>query len=184
MTTNIVTIATNFQEHASKFFPKIALGVGIFLAFWITAIIVSALIKKIAKGVNNEKKDVIFLLAKIVFAALFITGIISGLGTAGINIIPLITGLGLTGFALGFAFKDLLSNVLAGIMIIIHRPFIVGDEITVSGLSGKIVNIDLRYTALTSGNKIFLIPNTTLLTTPITITNAEETNYHEKRFNL
>ena len=124
------------------------------------------------------------LLAKIVYISLVIIGIISGLGTTGVNIMPLITGLGLTGFALGFAFKDFLSNILAGIMIIIHRPFILGDEITVSGLSGKIVNIDLRYTALSSDDKIYLIPNTTLLTTPITITNPEETNYHEKRFNL
>ena len=173
-----------FVRYFKNNLPGIAIGVGIFIAFWITAIVVSHIIKKIAKGVHNEKKDVIFLLAKIIYATLFITGIISGLGTAGVNIMPLITGLGLTGFALGFAFKDLLSNILAGIMIIIHRPFIVGDEITVSGFSGKIVNIDLRYTAITSDNKIILIPNTTLLTTPIVITNAEDTNYHEKRFNL
>ncbi len=184
MKTNLTSIAANLQDHAGDLLPKVAMGIGIFVVLWIVAIIVSSIIKKIPSGANDEKKDVIFLLAKIVYISLVIIGVISGLGTTGVNIMPLITGLGLTGFSLGFAFKDFLSNILAGIMIIIHRPFILGDEITVSGLSGKIVNIDLRYTALTSDDKIYLIPNTTLLTTPITITNSKETNYHEKRFNL
>jgi len=173
-----------FVQHFKDALPKIAFGVGIFIVFWITAIIFSYLIKKITKGVNEEREEVIFLLSKIGYATLLIIGLISALGTIGVNIMPLITGLGLTGFALGYAFKDLLSNILAGVMIIIHRPFIVGDEITVTNITGKIVNIDLRYTALTDDNKIYLIPNTSLMTNPITITNAKETKYHEKRFGL
>lgn len=173
-----------FVQHFKAVLPKIALGIGVFVAFWIAAIIISYIIKKVSKGVNEEKEEVIFLLSKIGYATLFIIGIISALGTVGVNIMPLITGLGLTGFALGYAFKDLLSNVLAGVMIIIHRPFIVGDEITVANITGKIVNIDLRYTALTADDKIYLIPNTSLMTNPITITNAKETKYHEKRFGL
>ncbi len=173
-----------FVQHFKDILPKIAIGVGIFIAFWITAIIFSYLIKKITKGVGEEREEVIFLLSKIGYATLLIIGLISALGTIGVNIMPLITGLGLTGFALGYAFKDLLSNILAGVMIIIHRPFIVGDEITVTNLTGTIVNIDLRYTALTADDKIYLIPNTSLMTNPITITNAKETKYHEKRFGL
>jgi len=184
MNTNLTSIAANFQGHVGKYLPKIAMGIGIFIAFWILAIIISYLIKKISKGVNEEREEVIFLLSKISYVTLLIIGIISALGTVGVNIMPLITGLGLTGFALGYAFKDLLSNILAGVMIIIHLPFIVGDEITVTGITGKIVNIDLRYTALTADDKIYLIPNTSLMTNPITITNAKETNYHEKRFGL
>ena len=173
-----------FVQHFKDALPKIAFGVGIFVAFWIAAIIFSYLIKKITKGVNEEREEVIFLLSKIGYVTLLIIGLISALGTVGVNIMPLITGLGLTGFALGYAFKDLLSNILAGVMIIIHRPFIVGDEITVTNITGRIVNIDLRYTALTDDDKIYLIPNTSLMTNPITITNAKETKYHEKRFGL
>ena len=173
-----------FVQHFKDTLPKIALGVGVLIAFWITAIIISYIIKRVSKGVGEEREEVIFLLSRISYISLVFVGVISGLGTIGVNIMPLITGLGLTGFALGYAFKDLLSNVLAGVMIIIHRPFIVGDEITVANLTGKIVNIDLRYTALTADNKIYLIPNTSLMTNPITITNAKETKYHEKRFGL
>ena len=173
-----------FVQYFTDSLPKIAMGVGVFILFWITAIIISYIIKKVSKGIGKEREEVIFLLSKICYATLFVIGVISGLGTIGVNIMPLITGLGLTGFALGYAFKDLLSNILAGVMIIIHRPFIVGDEITVVNLTGIIVNIDLRYTALTADDKIYLIPNTSLMTNPITITNAKETKYHEKRFGL
>ena len=57
------------------------------------------------------------------------------LGTLGINVSALVAGLGLTGFALGFAFRDALSNVLAGVMILLYHPFHRGDCANITGLS-------------------------------------------------
>jgi hypothetical protein len=76
----------------------------------------------------------------------------------------------LTGFALGFAFRDALSNILAGVLIVMHRPFLRGDHISVVGFEGTVVGIDLRYTTLQKDDKIFLIPNSTLFTNPISLT--------------
>ena len=76
------------------------------------------------------------LLAKAGRIALIVAGGIAGFGTMGIDVSSLVAGLGLTGFALGFAFRDALSNLLAGIMIMIYQPFTPNDTIEVSGLKG------------------------------------------------
>ncbi|PCI37618.1 MAG: hypothetical protein COB53_05925 [Elusimicrobia bacterium] len=87
----------------------------------------------------------------------------------GINVGALVTGLGLTGFALGFALKDALSNLLAGAMILIYRPFQHGDRIKVKTFEGKVVEIDLRYTTLKGDAAQYLVPNSLMLSNPITI---------------
>jgi small-conductance mechanosensitive channel len=75
----------------------------------------------------------------------------------------------LTGFALSFALKDALSNVLAGAMILLYRPFTTGSRISVGGFQGEVTQIDLRYTRLKSAEQDVLLPNSTLLTTPIVV---------------
>jgi small-conductance mechanosensitive channel len=81
----------------------------------------------------------------------------------------LVAGLGLTGFALGFALKDTISNLISGILILLYKPFKIGDRIKISGYEGIVVSIDLRYTELDAeGNKI-LIPNSKLFTNPIEV---------------
>ena len=81
----------------------------------------------------------------------------------------LVAGLGLTGFALGFAFRDILSNVLAGVLLLIYRPFGYGDHISVTGLDGTVTHIDMRYTVLHDEGKTVLIPNSNLFTNPIVV---------------
>jgi small-conductance mechanosensitive channel len=109
------------------------------------------------------------LLGDVARVVLTLAGILCGLGTAGVDVMPLVAGLGLTGFALGFAFKDALSNILSGILIILYRPFTRGDHVTVGGCEGTVTEIDLRYTTLDNGTKTYLIPNTTMFTTTITL---------------
>ena len=88
----------------------------------------------------------------------------------GVNVFALVAGLGLTGFALGFAFLDVLSSLLAGILLLLFRPFGIGDRISVSGLEGEAIEIDLRYTGLRQPDKKALIPNSSLFTNPVIVT--------------
>jgi small-conductance mechanosensitive channel len=98
-----------------------------------------------------------------------IVGLITGLGTVGIDISALIAGLGLTGLAIGIALKDVVSNSIAGIMILIYKPFQRHDQITVTGLEGSVVQIDLRFTTLETADQRILIPNANLLTNSIIV---------------
>ena len=93
------------------------------------------------------------------------------LGTIGINVSALVAGLGLTGFALGFALKDVVSNLIAGSMILLHRPFKVHDIICEAGHEGKVIDIDLRYTTIEADGKKVLIQKSTLFTKEISILN-------------
>ena len=72
--------------------------------------------------------------ARAVRTTLIVIGFISALGTLGIDVTAMVAGLGLTGFALGFALKDVLSNAVAGVLILFYRPFALGDRIVVSSM--------------------------------------------------
>ena len=100
---------------------------------------------------------------------LFIFALVTALGTMGINVSALVATLGLTGFALGFALKDTISNFISGILILLYRPFEIGDCIRILGFEGIVIAIDLRYTEIDSeGNKV-LIPNSKIFSDPITV---------------
>jgi len=118
------------------------------------------------------------LLASIARIGLIVLGLITALGTLGVNITAIVAGLGLTGFALGFALKDSISNLLAGVMILLYRPFEVGDRIDVGGLSGVVMHVNLRYTEMESETERVLVPNAKLLIDPIRVAKPPPTNQH------
>jgi len=109
------------------------------------------------------------LLASVARIGLIGLGVITALGTLGVNIMGIVAGLGLTGFALGFALKDSIANLLAGVLILLYRPFEVGDHIDVGGLAGHVMHVNLRYTELESERERVLVPNGKLLTDPIRV---------------
>ena len=118
------------------------------------------------------------LLASIARISLIVLGLITALGTLGVNIMGIVAGIGLTGFALGFALKDSISNLLAGVMILLYRPFEVGDRIDVGGLGGRVTHVNLRYTELESEAERVLVPNSKMLTDPIRVAKPPPANAH------
>src|ERR1041384_5660494 len=163
------TAMDELGRSAVHFFPSFVMGVLILLCFWLAGYSAQSVLFRLAYTWDENKKIVMHLLARSAYVALFLFGLLTALGTMGINVSALVAGLGLTGFAMGFALKDALSNVLAGALILIYRPFRVRDRVSVAGLEGLVANIDLRYTTLQDQEKIYLIPNSTLFTTPIII---------------
>lgn len=160
-----------FEEVWTKlilFLPRMAISLVIFIAFWILA--------RINRGVVNRfglqkrlSPDIVNLLEQITEIGLLLFGAISAFGTLGVDVGAMIASLGLIGFALGFALKDLLSNFLSGLLILIYNPFVRGDHINVSGNEGQVIEVNLRYTVLQTEEKRILIPNSTLFITPVTI---------------
>ena len=85
----------------------------------------------------------------------------------------LIQVLGISGVAIGFAFKDIFQNFLAGIIILISRPFRIGDQILVKGFEGTVEDIQTRATLIrTYDNRIVVIPNTVLFSEEVTVLTA------------
>ena len=149
-------------EFISHYTPNIILGIVIFISFWVFSKIIQYGIKKILARVNPET-NVLNVISSIIKNLIIIIGFITALGTIGINVSAIVAGLGLTGFAFGFAFKDMLSSFISGIMIFIYQPFKLGDIILVDGKEGEVVDINLRYVTLKGEKSKMLVPNSLLV---------------------
>ncbi len=155
-------------EEATLWVPRVIGVVMIFVAFFILAKIIKRIITN-AAGRLKFDSNLTSLFARTSSITLILFGFVTALGTLGVNVSALVAGLGLTGFALGFALKDTISNLLSGVLILLYRPFVIGNCIKISGYEGIVVSIDLRYTELDSeGNKV-LVPNSKIFTDPITV---------------
>ena len=87
-------------------------------------------------------------------------GILIGLSQLGISLGPLLAGLGIAGFVIGFALQDTLSNFASGMMILFYRPFDVGDVVEVGGVFGTVSHMSLvNTTILTLDNQTLVVPN-------------------------
>ncbi|MFZ2656740.1 MAG: mechanosensitive ion channel domain-containing protein [Victivallales bacterium] len=158
-----------FLTQIIDYMPKIGIALIIFVIFMIIAKIAQMIFFRMDYRFESGKNHVLKLAGSTIKIAIMIIGAITALGTLGINVNALIAGLGLGGFALGFALKDALSNLLSGALILIYHPFSAGDTITVAGCQGVVFEVNLRYTILQGENKVYLIPNSSLFTNNIEV---------------
>ncbi|KPL03067.1 MAG: hypothetical protein AMJ90_04070 [candidate division Zixibacteria bacterium SM23_73_2] len=163
----------NLTNEIAVFGPRAVVGLFIFLFFWLLSIIIKTIIMDTGRKFSPGRKQVFNLIGKLVKGILLVLAAVIALGKMGINVTALVAGLGLTGFALGFALRDVLSNVLAGALILMYRPFQLNDRISVAGFEGNVIDIDLRYTTLQAENKKILIPNSTLFTNAVSVLKVE-----------
>ncbi len=157
-----------FLDEATLWAPRVIGIIVILVVFFTLAKIIKRVITSAAERLKFDE-NLTLLLARTSSITLIIFGFITALGTLGINVSALVAGLGLTGFALGFALKDTISNLLSGVLILLYRPFEKGSHIKISGYEGIVVSIDLRYTELDSEGDKVLIPNSKLFKDPITV---------------
>ena len=162
------TLAQTLLEETTLWLPRVGGAAVVLLAFLILAKVMRRII---TKGADKLKLDkyLTSLLARTSSITLMVFGFVTVLGTLGVNVSALVAGLGLTGFALGFALKDTISNLLSGVLILLYRPFEIGNRIKISGYEGIVVSIDLRYTELEGEGSKILIPNSKSFTDPITV---------------
>lgn len=123
---------------------------------------------------KTHSPQLIELLGNTVRNLFMLFATLSCLSNFGIDVHAMITGLGVTGFAIGFALKDTLANIIAGIFILLYRPFKIGQYIKVATSKtitdeGYVKSIDLRYTKVETQELKTLIPNSILFTTSIVI---------------
>ncbi|MEL6117115.1 mechanosensitive ion channel family protein [Photobacterium sp. SP02] len=90
----------------------------------------------------------------------FFLGLLIALSQVGLNLAPVLTGFGVAGVIIGFALQDTLSNFASGMMLLIYRPFDVGDFVEAGGVSGKVSHMSLVNTTIrTFDNQIIIVPN-------------------------
>lgn len=146
-------------------------GPGLFFKIILFFIIVyvfrklSTLAQKLAEtGLANSDIELSLLLRRMVVSivgnTIMVIGVLIALSQVGISLGPLLAGLGVVGFVVGFALQDTLSNFAAGMLILIYRPFDVEDLIEAGGVSGMVSNMSLvNTTILTFDNQTIVVPN-------------------------
>ncbi len=162
-------VLSNLFEAVGQALPGIMAGLAIIAAFMVAASLARRVFRRIAQRVDEDKRPLVGLAGQTARYAIIAAGLITGLGTMGIDVSALIAGLGLTGFALGYAFRDALSNLIAGVLIILYQPFKAGNVVTVSGHTGRVTSINFRYTVLDVEGKTVLVPNSAVFGTIITV---------------
>jgi small conductance mechanosensitive channel len=140
---------------------KLLLFVGILFVFrFITRMVRAGLEKALDASNLNLSQLAYRMIVSTVSNLVMLFGILVALSQLGISLGPLLAGLGVAGFIVGFALQDTLGNFAAGIMILLYRPYDMGDLIDVGGVFGKVDKMSLVSTSLlTMDNQLFVVPN-------------------------
>lgn len=154
-------------EWAAGMIPNVMLAVLVFGVFYLIYRTLSAAISHIAGRIGLERTAAGFLLIGIKYVIL-IFGALTALQQVGINVASIIAGLGIAGLSLGFAAKDALANIIAGIFIFWDKPFVIGDLIEASDEYGEVSEITLRTTRIiTVDGRMVSIPNSMIVNNKI-----------------
>ncbi len=135
----------------------------------VVAAVIARLVRRGVHGVLSRASSyttVNNLLATIAYAVVLAVGVFVALGVVGLDkaVTSLLAGAGIIGLALGFAFQDLASNFISGVLLSIRRPFAEGDIVETNDHFGTVVEINLRSTVLRSfQGQTVIIPNSNVL---------------------
>jgi small conductance mechanosensitive channel len=128
-----------------------------------------------ASGVNralqrtHADRAAVGLLTQLARLAAIVAAVLLAMNVAGLEVGPLLAGLGLAGLALAFALQSILENFVAGLILLIRKPFRAGDQIRSLDFEGTVRDLDLRVTRLeTYDGEMVLIPNVDVYTNPLT----------------
>ena len=155
-------------------------GINIILALvvfvigrWLANIIVRG-VKRLMKRANLDDALIGFL-SSILNAILLVVVIIAALEQLGVNTTSVLAVFAAAGLAVGLALKDSLSNFSAGVMLIIFKPFKVGDFVEAAGIAGVVEEIRIFNTQLRTGdNREIIVPNSQIYGDIITNFSARE----------
>ena len=139
--------------HIPKIVTTIAIAVIILIIAKILVTAIKHSLRKLA-GKGNKKFTLIMaqLVWKLCAAIIWIIAIVAVLGIFGIDLTPVLAGLGITGVVLGFALQESISSLFSGVMIAVNNPFRVGDWVDIGDISGTVVAMDLMCVTLAAGD--------------------------------
>jgi small conductance mechanosensitive channel len=143
---------------------KLAKSIGRFLAVMLLSGLVAILVGKITSKALHRTENISHLMRDFIIRSIrrviFLVGFMMSLSLAGVNIAPILGVIGAAGFVLAFALQSTLGNFASGIMIMIYKPFDVGDAIDAAGVMGVVKTMNLTSTIInTFDNKLVIVPN-------------------------
>lgn len=160
---------------AIELLPNILIAIVVFIIFWFLAKFSRRLIKNLTRRKRSSNLGIV--LARLAQGLIILLGAFVALAIVIPSFRPgdLVQLLGVSGVAVGFAFRDILQNFLAGILILITEPFVIDDQIIFKEFEGTVENIETRATKIRTydGSRI-VIPNAELFTNSVKVNTAFE----------
>ncbi|QFP75618.1 mechanosensitive ion channel family protein [Deinococcus sp. AJ005] len=185
MNLELSAVWTRVQNLVQSFIvtiPNILIGLLVFVIFLGIARIARNAVTSLSQRAG-QSKGISLVFSRIVSWLVLAVGVLVSLTV----IFPTLTAaslfgaLGVSGVAIGFAFKDIFQNLLAGILILVTRPFRIGDQIVSGDHEGVVEDIQVRATLLrTYDNRRVVIPNSELYTNRVTVNTA----YPQRRLSV
>jgi small-conductance mechanosensitive channel len=163
-------LVRSFFQHL----PYIVIAIVVYASFHVAARTVRRVIRHFAER-RRKHMNVGLVLGRLAEGGIMLLGILVALVVAVPSFQPaqLIQLLGISGVAIGFAFRDILQNFLAGLLILLTEPFKINDQIVVGGFEGTVEEIETRATTIrTYDGRRVVIPNTNLFTQSVTVNTA------------
>jgi len=155
------------------------LGVGKVLAGALTRFVRRVMLR------SGLDEILVKFLGNIAHVLLLIAVVLAAIDSLGVSVTSLLAIVGAAGLAVGLALKDSLSNLAAGIMLVIFRPFKTGDFITAGGTSGMVDEIGAFNTTMhTPDNQRIIVPNSAIINSTITNANALPTRRIDLVFSI
>lgn len=159
---------SRLAESAIRIVPRLFAALLVLGVFWVIASATRRLLRLLFRRIIDDR-TVENLIRQIAYYAIWALGLMLAVDALGFHAQTVVTALGLTGLALGFALKDIISNFVSGLLILTLRPFELGDEIVVGDTEGNVERIELRATHIrTYGGRLVLVPNADVFTSRIT----------------
>lgn len=183
-----ITFAGNYLDKMINFgfeySPKIIGGIIVLLiGLWITKLITKSVGKALAKSKLDQ--SLVPFLKSLTNIILKILVVITVMGMIGIQMTSFIALIGAAGLAVGLALSGTLQNFAGGVIILILKPFKVGDFIEAQGFSGTVKEISIFATMLNTGDKkLIIIPNGPLSTGPLTNFSTEPQRRVDWKFGM
>ena len=159
-TWTVVTGWLTSTEGGLRWAKNIVFFLLIILIAWVLSKAVSKAVQKAITNIKSASELLKEFIVNITRKAIFVVGFIVALSMLEVNIGPLLAAIGAAGFIMGFALQGTLSNFAAGIMILIYRPYDVGDLVDVAGTFGKVDAMTIVSTTLRKpDNQKVVVPN-------------------------
>ena len=154
---------TALGTSAMRLLPNLVIALFVFLLFLLAA----SIVRKLVQHFNAKKyhHNLVLVLGRMTQWGIGMFGLLLAITIAFPSFTPanLVSALGITGIAIGFAFKDIFENFLAGILILLTEPFRIGDQIVFGNFEGTIEQIETRATKMrTYDGRLVIIPNADL----------------------
>lgn len=162
--------------------PNLVVAVIVFMLFFLIGKGVRRIVLNLTRK-HQRSQHVGYVVGRLLHGLIAIIGffIMLMIVVPSITAAQLVGALGVSSIAIGFAFKEILQNFLAGILILLTQPFRIGDRIIINNYEGTVMNIETRATMIrTYDNFQVVIPNATLFTGSVTVLTAlgrQRTNF-------